>query len=360
MRVDSFSCSFLTPEKGNGSESTAAKEDSQEEDSSEEISSSVHDFLYHEDIYFSDLEGIGMNQDSTVKIESFFSDYKQKVPEIILKKEELARANCGFSDHIRDYLTEEFNIDSEFAFLTTLILCFSHKKNISVTESAEVLLNSQNTSCKNCDDNLDSDDSLADISSVDDSVHDKDYVNDEAEDPSSEDSSSSFDFNAGELKKRTDVYNFQDQEDQSFRVYNPFCYDGKSVDGSVLVNSTFKSSNKMAKGLFSDEISPIKKVNPKVKSSTCAHCGKTFSKKNNLNRHLISVHKIFLKGSTVFECPAAGCSFTSDNQSHFNRHKHKTSYPNMKIPPKPKCNICGNMFYNDSSLYRHMKRRHSA
>ena len=354
MRVDSFSCSYLTPEKGGVEESIAAKEDSPEE-----ISISVHRFLYHEDIYYSSLEGISLNQDSTVEIESLFSEYKPMVPEIILKKEEIARANDGFSDHTRDYLTEEFHIESEFAFLTICILCYSHKTNLSVAESAKALLvlNTKNINCSDCDINLDSDESLTDILSGDDSVNDKDYVNDESEESTSEDFSSS-DFDSGVLKKGNDVYDFQVQEDQSFKVFNPFCRAEKSVDGSVIINSTFKSSNKTAKGLFSEEISPIKKVKPIVKSSTCTHCGKTFSKTNNLNRHLISVHKIFLKGSTIFECPVAGCSFTTDNQSHFNRHKHKSSLSNLKIPPKPKCKICGNMFYNDSSLYRHMKRRH--
>jgi hypothetical protein len=356
MRVDSFSCSYLTPEKGGVEESIAAQEDSQEENSI-----SVHRFLHHEDIYFSSLEGISLNQDSIVEIESLFSENKHMVPEIILKKEEITRANDGFSDHTRDYLTEEFNIESEFAFLTICILCYSHKTNISVTESAKALLvlNTQNINCKDCEFNLDSDESLTDILSGDDSVNDKDYVNDESEeseDSTSEDFSNS-DFE-GVTKKGNDVYDFQVQEDQSFKVFNPFCRAEKSVDGSVIINSTFKSSNKTAKGLFSEEISPIKKVTPIVKSSTCTHCGKTFSKSNNLKRHLISVHKIFLKGSTIFECPAVGCLFTTDNQSHFNRHKHKSSLSNLKIPPKPKCKICGNMFYNDSSLYRHMKRRH--
>ena len=162
-----------------------------------------------------------------------------------------------------------------------------------------------------------------------------------------------------DASKHGDVFEFHDEEQDNVKICNPFCKVKKTTGHSnSIVNSTFKSINNVSKCLFLKDLSPIRKTELNIRLSKCDHCGKEFSKKNNLKRHIVSVHKIYPKGMTFYECPVKDCTFVSDNQTHFNRHRHgKSVKTNLE---KIVCRQCDNSFFNHGSLKRHIKRKHSS
>ena len=346
MRVSSFELSIATPVKDTGGQNDSAR--------------SVHQFLYHEEVGFSNLEGMHLTTNCTSEIENFFLRTGLDVPDIIIEKEKMAKKKKNFTDQEKRYLAEEFTIPQEKAFSVICILSYSAKTGQELRESAEDLyaLHSCEIVCADCFtrndwEETESRDSLEFYDS-DDSYNDKDYEQPQSlnGENSTDDSKDSLTENSSLSQPEKDVYEFDEEDKDDFKVYNPFLKIRKQT--SEMVNSTFSLTSSGSRIGFSHELSPIDKL--KMSTSICPHCAKTFSKNNNLKRHLVSVHKVFPKGVTVFECPVEGCLFTSDNHAHFSRHNHRKSLSNSV---KEKCKICGDYFFNNSSLSRHMKRRHS-
>ena len=355
MRVNSFELSIATPVKDTGGQNDSA--------------SAVHQFLYHEEVGFSNLEGMNLTTNCTSEIENFFIRTRLDVPDILIEKEKTAKKKKTFTDQMKRYLAEEFNILQEKAFSVICILSYSAKTGQELRESAEDLygLHSCEIVCADCLTSNDleeneSRDSLEFYDS-DDSYNDRDY-----EQPKSLNSENSTDDSKDSLTESVlehdsvsqlslpekDVYEFDEEEKDDFKVYNPFLKIREPEQTSEIVNSTFSLTSSGSRIGFSHELSPIDKI--KMSTSICPHCAKTFSKNNNLKRHLVSVHKVFPKGVTVYECPVEGCLFTSDNQAHFSRHNHRKSLFNSI---RVKCQLCGDNFFNNSSLSRHMRRLHS-
>ena len=92
------------------------------------------------------------------------------------------------------------------------------------------------------------------------------------------------------------------------------------VDKEIMNSTAIEESHPALQNGIED-ISDIQ-VHVKCRGSTCKHCGKEFNNSNNMKQHLISIHKIFPPGMTVFKCPFKKCDFVSGNRVAFARHSH--------------------------------------
>ena len=88
----------------------------------------------------------------------------------------------------------------------------------------------------------------------------------------------------------------------------------------------------------------------------CKKCGKEFNKMYNLKLHLVSVHKDFPKGMTIFQCSVEGCSFSSGSDILFRRNTHKSALKTEL--ERITCSFCKDTFAGKRSLVRHVKRKH--
>ena len=144
--------------------------------------------------------------------------------------------------------------------------------------------------------------------------------------------------------KSDDPYEFM--EDSS-ELCNPFLV-SEDDDENIACQSTPKTSSVKKSRLKHD----------------CEHCMKQFSSKYNLSLHLIQVHRIFVSGIKVFECPEVSCRFVVGSQILYNRHAtthvRRAARRNVcKISSlRRNCNICGLSLSNPSALKRHIRRKH--
>ena len=101
----------------------------------------------------------------------------------------------------------------------------------------------------------------------------------------------------------------------------------------------------------------------KLKGQTqhnCEHCDKNFSNQYNLKLHYIQVHKIFVQGMEIYECPENYCPFVTGSSGLFIRHaKTHIMKPKVKMTKfKVSCKYCNISVANRSSLKRHILRKH--
>ena len=78
----------------------------------------------------------------------------------------------------------------------------------------------------------------------------------------------------------------------------------------------------------------------------CDQCGKIFSKKSNLNRHIQSVHE-----NVQYKCKK--CDKSYSDKSHLNAHI-KSIHENIRFP----CNQCGKVLHSQGGLAAHKKSQH--
>jgi len=376
FKVDSYASALFTPVKVDNQESMETWEKMEARPGIE----SVQGFLRSGEISFCKLEEMHLTEDNVKEIEKFFLEVQPDVPDDIMKQEEEAIYERTFTEQKKRYLAEEFQIAGEYSYSAVCVLCYSHVNKLSIQESGEKLFGSnvfnESLSLNDEDSSRDVADErdhnqIEDVSDIisttsdkersfisDDSYKDADYkpLNNVTDSSTSDNSEDSPLIDASNL---VDVYDFPAEEEADLKIFNPFCRVKKTAEHSnKIVNSTFRCSINVAKCLFSKELSPIRKTELHKRLSKCDHCGKEFSKKNNLKRHIVSVHKIYPKGMTIYECPVKDCTFVSDNQTHFNRHRHgKSVKTNLE---KITCRQCDNSFFNHGSLKRHIKRKHSS
>ena len=321
-----------------------------------------HTFLHHRQIKYSQLEKIGLETSCVTEIHNFLGQNRPEVPDIVYKQEMEGAKTGEFCNEVKEYIAEEFKILTEYSFLTLCILTFCHENKMSVTESANDLLVYSSTrfvcdDCANVSSEVISGNLLEDHNlkvlrdlfhqsaldeSKDNSDDDRDYIPVTSSEPISDSDSSDL---------SQDVYSFTasaDEDNSDFEICNP------AVEKKTkLVNSTMLSKSKHSESLFPADPSPIKAVQKPGKA--CDRCGKEFSKRYNLKQHLISVHKVFPKGSVIFECPVPTCTFASGSKLLFSRHSHKKG---SSVPSKLICTLCSSKFATKGSLMRHVGGKH--
>ena len=354
MRViSSFDTSYLTPEKKNPFEAN----------SDQEIISTnlekVHNFLYHSEKSYSRIEMMNLRLDSIIEVKAFFSEHHPDIPDIILKSEENAIASGEFTVKICAYLAEEFNIPEEYSFCVICILNFGFLYKIDIVTSGKYLfgLSSSRFECSQCvmTDGVENEQDFSSRSRKERNLRALQELQVRSSEDEEDDSEKDEDFLPPDSDKSldsniaTDVFDFHDDSD--FDIYNPFDQ-SKSCTEFNLVNSTFRRETVMI--TLPSDLSPIRRSNNFV----CQKCSRNFSKKYNLKLHLVSQHKMFPKGMSIYQCPEKDCSFVSGNLVLFNRHNHLKTAAVGKRLMRLKCTDCDQSFAGKSSLKRHIERKH--
>ena len=360
MKVNSYAGCILTPMKkpvsGRPNRFSPTEEQKQILSNMEK----VHKFLHHGGL-FSSLNGIGLTCHSIADIEIFFKKFPD-IPDALLKNEETAIAQKDFTEKIKQYIIEEFEIPGDYAFSAICILNFSFLEKLTVSEAGEHLfgLVDNDFVCHDCNtDYCEFTESEIQVKNLEVL---KKLLNQTLLDDQLDDSDDDKEFELNETQQTVDsssdesvedVYKFND-DDENFTIVNPFAESSEARSDVKIVNSTFRSSSKMLKETFQcGKISPI---NKKQLSFTCKMCGKEFNKMYNLKLHRVSVHKDFPKGMTIFQCSVEGCRFSSGSEILFKRHSHKSA---LKADhERIICITCQETFAGKSSLVRHMKRKH--
>ena len=300
-------------------------------------------------------------------MKEYISENMPDVPDIIIRQEEKAIDLKDYSESVRNYMAEEFEIPPDYSFMAICILNYSDEYNKSIIESAQDLLVffSESSICEKClPISFESNENkhlveMTNLKAL------KAKLNQSLIDPNLDDSGSDRSYKPTEkaLSESTctdahlkDVYEFDSEDSTDFKIINPFSKETTPKSDVKMINSTMKSYSKVKDSAFKfpSETSPIKKPTIK-KDLICVHCDKQFKKLFNLKLHSVSVHKIYPDGMNIFECPEKGCTFVSGNKMLFNRHHHKAKHINASTF---KCYKCMEMFTTKSSPIRHNKRKH--
>ena len=373
MKVNSFDSSIVTPEKKiKKKENRFAPTDEQSEALTQ--MENVHQYLHHSKISYSCLEAHKLSCVNVSEVKTFFDEVAPDVMDIILKQEEVAIAKNDFTEKIKKYITEEFDISGEYAFSAICILNFSFLHNMPVIKSGKYLfgLHSNSYSCSDCCLFQDQEASvrmkslklhnlnvLKQVQNQTLSDVNLDVSSEEEYRPKSEQVVS----DSEESENLSDdTYDFHEDcgGERSFLVFNPFI-GTKKVNHLEFypVNSTFQSSSCAvgSKKTFVKELSPIKVKKRMDKVFICKVCDKKFNKLYNLKLHRVSQHKEFPKGMTVFQCKEENCRFACGSEILFKRHTHKKS-AGLKGLERIQCSKCDESLAGKSSLLRHMKRKH--
>ena len=94
-----------------------------------------HTFLVHGKVKYSELENVGLSSGSVAEILKFFQEEMSDVNDGVLKQEEEA-INVGYyTEKMKRYLAEEFDIPAEYSFLTLCLLLYSSEHSVTLSES---------------------------------------------------------------------------------------------------------------------------------------------------------------------------------------------------------------------------------
>ena len=297
----------------------------------------VHHYLRHEELVFVDLRKLDVTIADADKLSIALQGHLD-IPDALHRMEVKGVQSGYYTEFISQYVSEEFCIEKDYSFTAVAILHYMNFKKISVEEAVTELFkySSSRSICRLCcaegksdsekeqiarihnyqilktiqDENSDSE---KDISGSDDSRGDPDY--------------------SSELSESSSLDSIEMLVDASVRNighFNPFDspeeeeeeqeHESKKEKFQPECNSTMLSNP-----FYKDNSNPVPRPGPSSTSSQrtrtqikCEHCNAQFSNRNNMKQHLVSVHRIFPPGMSVFSCSV--CTFNSGNRVAYQRH----------------------------------------
>ena len=302
----------------------------------------AHDFQFHTSISFKPLEDLNISRKTAKQLTDFFQS-EIDVPDVVKRLEEIAYKSNYYDMFMRDYITEEFECQTEYSFCVITVLHYIQYFKISIEEACEEVFffSSSKSLCELCVPEENKNKNLAqkhnyelltaminsrvmvsdDLDITDDSSEDRTYQVKESGESTMSSSRRSCDQQSEDVKTSG--------SDEEF-FFNPFIVGSKSAVNEQLnlmdvnkeyMNSTAIEESHPALQNGIEDISDIQ-VHVKCRGSSCKYCGKEFNNSNNMKQHLISIHKIFPPGMAVFKCPFKKCDFVSGNRVAFARHSH--------------------------------------
>ena len=378
MKINSSCCAIFTPVKGEsstGDKVTPGKDNQSDYYASrpsrlpapakehEPILVSMrksHAFLAHGAVKYSELEKRGVSISSVAEIREFFQEEMPDLNDGVLKKEEEAIQDGEFTEKMKRFIAEEFDVPSEYSFLTVCLLLYCSEHSLSVSESFnELNLFESGFECEKCsilseDQNVE-ENNLQILKSVMNKSAQADCDEDSYDDPPfNPETINTSESEFSELSQIVNPLNV-DSSFESVQLFNPF--EKTLLPSSDIINSTLMSNAATSpRRQFPNESSPIQ--HQKKREINCKNCGRNFSKMHNLKMHMVSVHKVFPSGMKIFKCPYPECSFVAGNKVIFERHSHKKNV--VGAQSKVLCDVCHEKFANKHSLARHKTRRHKS
>ena len=111
----------------------------------------VHNFQLHEEVKFYPLRTLGITNKLLEGMTKFFSELVD-IPDTIFKLEEIAVNVNYFNDHLKVYISEEFNCQTEYSFSIISVLHYIHKYSVSLEDALSELfqLSTCQSLCEKC------------------------------------------------------------------------------------------------------------------------------------------------------------------------------------------------------------------
>ena len=334
----------------------------------------VHYFQFHKEVALVDLKEMSFfTSKLNKKLGHFFNFESPDIPDLIHQLESIALTGGYFTSFLKQFISEDFSTPEEYSFSIITVLNYIYCYGISIEDAlVEIfLLAPYESVCELCIEVSGKDNKqiaskhfnllllqrkLSEQQDNADSYDDADYK---------QFSSGCSDSSTNDLvENEEDVYNYDSDSDPNiFKPFNPFNADfSKELPTQLPSTSARLDANLNSTMTFNpfNKLLPYKDKEIKVTSpvTDCPHCVKTFKTNYNMKQHIISVHKIALDGMKMFRCQVKTCQFVTGSRVQYSRHNHEDNKVKNKHF-KPVCNYCNEIFFNDSSLKRHLKRLHS-
>ena len=156
VKTSQFPCATITPEKDSRTINTLKRmtrcSATAEQKRVLQSMERSHKFLCHGKVKYSELESRGLTLSSVEEIQRYFNENMPDIPDSILKQEEEAIELGEFCDKRRKYIAEDFEIPTEYSFLTICLLSYGIEHKVSVAESEHDLLDlfSASLICDEC------------------------------------------------------------------------------------------------------------------------------------------------------------------------------------------------------------------
>ncbi|XP_014221821.1 fez family zinc finger protein 2-like [Trichogramma pretiosum] len=136
----------------------------------------------------------------------------------------------------------------------------------------------------------------------------------------------------------------------------------KEIDSTAILDSQLNQTNKTSIAKYSICINTLKSGNNENDNSVthmCEICGKIFSSKSTLNRHIQETHEVH-KG-VKHKCDKCGKCFLRKYQfeAHIISHNDPARDIYSKKVTKLVCKICGNGYGRMGDLNRHVNAKHN-
>ena len=341
----------------------------------------LHDFYHLPSIWF--VENIKLTLKTRNTICDIFDEYDDEVCDWITEMEKTLTESGEFSDFVREYLHIEYRVKKKYSICVFVLLNYMKRFSLEADKAfVECLkLSVKETACAQC--------FIGSISSVQigNLKYLKTFFNESDVEDSDDDPE--FDFKRvcpegveSSSDSDHDSSNITLIKEKSLKITNLieplYCnpFDSDSTDDvgvfdfkeDICVNpfvSDEEDDFLSAKNeKFSSKFPISKTSSAKMKPQShhnCEHCDKYFPNRYNLKLHYIQVHKIFVQGIEIYECPEKYCPFVTGSSGLFTRHvkTHIMKPRIMKMTKfKVSCKFCDISVANRSSLKRHMLRKH--
>ena len=254
----------------------------------------IHRYQFHDEFDFKDLTRIEINQDTVKNISNYILSEEPDLSDLVLRIEEIVLSENKFNNFVKNYISEEFLVDSSYSFL---VLCILNYKDVYKLELEQAIfelqrLSSSNTLCELCitGDQIGEKNRMSQIHNL--SIYGNILTTDiKLDDLSSDDSFTDKHFSPHSSSVSTDEFGHSIEPTKCLN-FNPFdssseisCPNSKHSSQIHPLNST-ELNNPFSETSSDSAIESNNNCFVR-KGLVCEHCGKSFYNSHNRKLHYI-------------------------------------------------------------------------